>query len=316
LSRNLITGGLGFLGSCLARQLVEKSEEVVVFDLAMGSKLIESIKDKLKFVRGDLTDETQVLAAVRDNDIDCIYHLAALVPPVSEQNLPTTFKVNVQGTIHVLEAARLLKVGSVILVSTLATYGLDVPHLTNEDVSQEPRNMYGTTKVCCERVGEQYHRKYGVNFRGVRFPPILGAGRKDSAHSAFSYLAIRESVLGRPYTIYVDKETRMPLIYIKDAVGSLISLKEANEGSLKRRIYNIHGFYLQAGELAQEVQKRIPQAQLDFSPDPTMLDVISNWPTLDDTRARDEWGWRPKYELADSVEDFIAEVRANPSAYE
>jgi len=316
LPRNLITGGLGFLGSCLARQLVEKGEEVVVFDLAMGSKLLESIKDKLKFVRGDLTDETQVLAAVRDNDIDCIYHLAALVPPVSEQNLPTTFKVNVQGTIHVLEAARLLKVGSVILVSTLATYGLDVPHLTNEDVSQEPRNMYGTTKVCCERVGEQYHRKYGVNFRGVRFPPILGAGRKDSAHSAFSYLAIRESVLGRPYTIYVDKETRMPLIYIKDAVGSLISLKEANEGSLKRRIYNIHGFYLQAGELAQEVQKRIPQAQLDFSPDPTMLDVISNWPTLDDTRARDEWGWRPKYELADSVEDFIAEVRANPSAYE
>lgn len=316
MSRNLITGGLGFLGSCLARQLVEKSEEVVVFDLAMGSKLIESIKDKLKFVRGDLTDETQVLAAVRDNDIDCIYHLAALVPPVSEQNLPTTFKVNVQGTINVLEAARLLKVGSLIFVSTLATYGLGTPRLTNEDVPQEPRNMYGTTKVCCERLGEQYHRKYGVNFRGVRFPPILGAGRKDSAHSAFSYLAIKESVLGRPYTIYVEKETRMPLIYIKDAVGSLISLKEANEGRLKRRIYNIHGFHLQAGELAQEVQKRIPQAQLDFSPDPTMLDMISNWPTLDDARARDEWGWRPKYELAESVGDFIVEVRANPSAYE
>jgi nucleoside-diphosphate-sugar epimerase len=129
-------------------------------------------------------------------------------------------------------------------------------------------------------------------------------------------LAIRESVLGRPYTIYVEKETRMPLIYIKDAVGSLISLKEANEGKLKRRIYNIHGFYLQAGELAQEVQKRIPQAQLDFKPDPTMLDMISNWPTLDDARARDEWGWRPKYELAESVGDFIVEVRANPSAYE
>jgi len=316
LSRNLITGGLGFLGSYLAQQLVEKGEEVVVFDLATDSKFIEGIKDKLEFARGDLTNEAQVLAAVRDNDIDHIYHLTALMPPASEQDLSVTFKVNVQGTIHVLEAVRSLKVVSLIFVSTLATYGLGVPPLTNEDVPQQPRNMYGTTKVCCERLGEQYHRKYGVNFRGVRFPPILGARRKDSAHSAFSYRAIKESVLGRPYTIYVEKETRMPLLYIKDAVGSLISLKEAGEERLKRRIYNIRGFSLQAGELAQEVQKHIPQAQLDFKPDPTMLDMIGNWPTLDDARARDEWGWQPEYELPESVEDFIAEVRANPSAYE
>jgi threonine 3-dehydrogenase len=316
LSRNLITGGLGFLGSYLAQKLVEKGEEVVVFDLATGSKFIEGIKDKLELVHGDLTDEAQTLAAVRDNDIDHIYHLTALVPPVSEQDLSITFKVNVQGTIHVLEAVRSLKVSSLIFVSTLATYGLGVPPLTNEDVPQQPRNMYGTTKVCCERLGEQYHRKYGVNFRGVRFPPILGARRKDSAHSAFSYLAIKEPVLGRPYTIYVEKETRMPLIYIRDAVGSLISLREADEERLKRRIYNISGFSLQAGELAQEVQKHIPQAQLDFNPDSTMLDMIGNWPTLDDARARNEWGWQPKYELSESVEDFIAEVRANPSAYE
>jgi nucleoside-diphosphate-sugar epimerase len=295
---------------------VDKGEEVLIFDLATGSKLIEDIKGELKLIRGDLTDGTQVLAAMRNNDIDCIYHLAALTPPISEQNLSTTFEVNVGGTVNVLEAARLLKIGSVILVSTLATYGLGVPRLTNEDVPQQPRNMYGTTKVCCERLGEQYHLKYGVNFRGVRFPPVLGAGRRDSAHSAFSYLAIKESVWGRPYTIYVEKETRMPTIYIKDAVGSLISLREANEGSLKRRIYNICGFSLKAGELAQEVQKHIPEAKLVFSPDAIMLDMISNWPALDDARARDEWGWRPKYGLLESVEDFIAEIRANPSAYE
>jgi nucleoside-diphosphate-sugar epimerase len=316
LSKNLITGGLGFLGSYLARQLVDKGEEVVIFDLAKGSKLIEDIKDKVKVVRGDLTDGTRVLVAMRNNDIDCIYHLAALVPPNSEQNLAATFELNVQGTIHVLETARLLKVGSVIFVSTLATYGLGVPHLTNEDVPQQPRNMYGITKVCCERLGEQYHLKYGVNFRGVRFPPVLGGGRRDSAHSAFSYLAIKESVRGRPYTIYVEKETRMPTIYIKDAVRSLVSLREANEGRLKRRIYNICGFSFQAGELANEVQKRIPEAQLDFRPDATMLDMISNWPALDDARARDEWGWWPKYGLSEAVEDFIAEIRANPSAYE
>jgi len=316
LSKNLITGGLGFLGAYLARQLVEKGEEVVVFDLATGSKLIEDIRDKLKLVRGDLTDWTQVLAAVCDNDIDGIYHLAAFTPPISEQNLAATFKVNVMGTVNVLEAARLLEVSSVIFISTLATYGLGVPHLTNEDVTQQPRNMYGTTKVCGERLGEQYHRKYGVNFRGVRFPPILGAGRRDSAQSAFSYLAIKEPVLGRPYTIYVEKETRMPLIYVKDAVRILISLKEADEGRLKRRIYNIHGFSFRAADLAQEIKKCVPGARLDFRPDPVMLDSINNWPTLDDARAREEWGWRPEYELSASVKDFVAEVKDNPSAYE
>lgn len=316
MSRNLITGGLGFLGCYLARQLVEKGEEVVIFDLATGSKLIDDIRDKIKLVQGDMTNREQVLAAVRDNGIDCIYHLAAMLPPKSEQNIDSTFELNVLGTMHVLETARALKVGSVLLVSTIATYGPNVPRLTNEDVPQQPRNMYGTTKVCCERLGEQYHRKYGVNFRGVRFPPVLGAGRRDSAQSAYSYLAIREAVLGRPFTIYVTEETRMPSIYVKDAVGSLISLKEASEGSLKRRIYNIHGFHLQAGELAREVQKRIPEAQLDFKPDTTMLDVISNWPTLDDSRAREEWGWHPMYELAESVDDFIAEVTANPLVYE
>jgi len=316
LLRNLITGGLGFLGSYLAQQLVARGEEVVVFDLATSSKFIEGIRDKLKLVQGDLTDESQVLAAIRDNGIDHIYHLTALMPPVSEQDLSITFKVNVQGTIHMLETVRSLRVSSLIFVSTIATYGLGIPPLTNEDVPQQPRNMYGTTKVCCERLGEQYHRKYGVNFRGVRFPPILGARRKDSAHSAFSYQAIKESVLGRPYIIYVEKETRMPLLYIKDAIGSLISLRETDEKRLKRRIYNIRGFSLQAGELVQEIQKHIPQAQLDFKPDSAMLDMIGNWPTLDDTRARDEWGWSPEYGLSESVQDFIAEVRANPAAYE
>ncbi len=316
MSRNLITGGLGFLGSYLAQQLVEKGEEIIVFDLATGSKFIEGIRDKLKIVQGDLTDKEQFLATVRDNKIDHIYHLTALMPPASEQDLAITFKINVEGTIHVLEAMRSLKISSLMFVSTIATYGLGIPPLTNEDVPQQPRNMYGTTKVCCERLGEQYHLKYGVNFRGVRFPPILGARRKDSAHSAFSNQAIKESVLGRPYTIYVEKQTRMPLLYIKDAIGSLISLKEADEKRLKRRIYNIRGFSLQAGELVQEIQKHLPQAQLDFKPDAAMLDMIGNWPTLDDTRARDEWSWRPEYGLAESVNDFIAEVRDNPSVYE
>ena len=119
VSRNLITGGLGFYGSYLARRLTEKGEEVVIFDLAAGSRFIRDIKDKLKVVQGDLKDRAQVMAAVGDNGIDCIYHLAALMPPKSEQDLAAAFELNVGGTVHILEAARQLNVGSVIFVSTL-----------------------------------------------------------------------------------------------------------------------------------------------------------------------------------------------------
>jgi threonine 3-dehydrogenase len=313
LSKNLITGGLGFLGRYLARKLIERREEVVIFDVVDDSGLITNIKEKTKVIRGDIVQLSQILRAVKNHEIDTIYHSGALLPPISEQNLSTTFAVNVQGTLNVLEAARLGSVKNVIFVSTIATYGLGLPPLVNEDMPQQPRNMYGTTKVCCERLGEQYYRRYGVNFRAVRFPPVLGAGRRDSAQSAFSYLAIREAALGRPYTLYVEKNARIPVVYIQDSVQCLISLKEADADHLQRRVYNIHGFSACAGEIVEAVRKHIPGARFDYKPDEAVMDVIRGWPTLDDTRARQEWGWQPKYILEESVKDFILEVQANPS---
>jgi nucleoside-diphosphate-sugar epimerase len=316
MPKALITGGLGFLGRALTQKLVEMGKEVVIFDVADEPKLEGRWKEKVTKIRGDIVHLPLILEALKTHEIDTIYHAGALLPPVSEQNLHTAFAVNVQGTVNVLEAARLGRVPKVIFVSTIATYGLGLPPVVNEDMPQQPRNMYGTTKVCCERLGEQYHRLYGVNFRAVRFPPILGAGRRDSAQSAFSYLAIREPTLGRPYTIYIEKKDSIPVLYIRDAVQGLISLNSAEESQLERRVYNIHGFSLSAGDLAEMVKKYIPTAQISFHPDPAMMDIIRGWPTLDDTRARQEWGWQPEYLLEESVKDFILEVQANLSAYQ
>jgi nucleoside-diphosphate-sugar epimerase len=288
-------------------------EEVVIFDVIDESKLLGDLKEKVKRVRGDIVHLPHILEAVKAYEIDTIYHAGALLPPVSEQNLSTAFAVNVQGTVNVLEVARLFSLPSVIFVSTIATYGPGLPPLVNEGMAQQPQNMYGSSKVCCERLGEQYHRKHGVNFRAVRFPPILGAGRRDSAPSAFSYLAIREPVLGRSYTIYVERKDSIPVLYIKDAVQCLIALKMADESRLKRRVYNIHGFSLSAGELTERVKNHIPQAQISFQPDPSMMDIIRGWPVLDDSHARQEWDWSPEYHLEDSVKDFIDEMRGKPS---
>lgn len=312
---NLITGGLGFLGRNLAKNLFALGEEVIIFDVLKDYKFLRTLPKGIKYITGDIRDPSQIQAAVKNYQIDTIYHLAAILPPHSEDNLFNTFAVNIQGTLNVLETALADPMKKVVFLSSIATYGISLPPLVNEDVPQHPRNMYGVTKVCSEKIGEQYWRKYGLNFRAVRFPPILGAGRKDSAQSAFSYLAIREAALGRPYTINVAADTRLPLLYIQDAVGCLISLQGADEKVLSRRIYNIHGFSASAGEIVDTIRRFIPQAKFSYGPDQAVMDIIRSWPILDDTRAREEWGWHPKYNLEEAVKDFIAEVRAHPEIY-
>jgi len=317
MGKNLITGGHGFLGYYLAKLLLEEGEEVVLFDVVSESRFTEGIKDRVKAVRGDLRNWVQVLDVVKDNDISCIFHAGALLPPVTEQSPAAAYAVNVTGTFNVLEAARLFGVDSVIYLSTLATFGRDVPRIVPNDASQHPPNMYGVTKVCSERLGEYYYTRFGVNFRGVRFPPIIGMGRFDKAQSAYNYLAIQETALGRPYTVYVDKSTTIALLYVKDAVWSLVDLKKAEDRKLTGRVYNLYGFSATAQELVDSVRRFIPEAQIDFKPDQEMITLVENLPQrLDDTLAREDWGWSTRYSLDQAVEDFIREIRAHRAIYE
>ncbi len=317
MGKNLITGGFGFIGYHLAKLLLDEGEEVVLFDVASESRLAQGIKDSVAVVRGDLSNWVHVLDAVKDNDISCIYHAGALLPPISEQSPAAAYAVNVTGTFNILEAARLLGVDSVIYPSTLATFGLDVPRIVPNDAAQRPPNMYGVTKVCSERLGEYYHTRFGVNFRAVRFTPIIGMGRFDRAQSAYNYLAIQESALGRPYTIYVDESTTIALLYVKDAVRGLVDLKRAEEAKLTRRVYNLYGFSITARQLVDSVRRYIPEAQIDFKPDQSMIRLVKNLPErLDDMLAREDWGWSPRYSLDQAVENFIGEVRANRAIYE
>jgi len=317
MGKSLITGGHGFIGYYLAKHLLEEDEQVVLFDVASESRLTKGIRDSVKIVRGDLANWAQVLDVVRDNEINSIYHAGALLPPVTEQCPAAAYAVNITGTFNVLEAARLFGVDSVIYPSTLATFGRDVPRIVPNDASQRPPNMYGVTKVCCERLGEYYYTRFGVNFRGVRLTPIIGMGRFDKAQSAYNYLAVQESAMGRPYTIYVDRSTTIALLYVKDAVLGLLDLKNADDERLTRRVYNLYGFSATAQELVDTVRRHIPEAQIGFKPDQAMITAVENLPQrLDDTLAREDWGWSPRYSLDQAVEDFIKEVRANRDIYE
>jgi threonine 3-dehydrogenase len=313
----LITGGLGFIGSHLARQLMQRGEEVVLLDVIRSSNLVDDIKDEVNIVQGDLGNWAQVLDVVRKYRVNCIYHAGALLSASAEESPLAAYMVNANGTFYVLEAARLFDVEKVVFSSTVATYGPRLPEPVDDDTTQTPTTMYGVTKVFCERLGEYYQRKFRVNFRGVRLPSIIGPGRGGGGASAYSSLIVQEPAAGRPYKPYVDEAARIPLLYINDAVQALISLEKAEEGRLTRRVYNVQGFSPTARELANTVRRYLPDAQIEFQPEPEMVEIVHSWPkTLDDRPAREDWGWQARYTLDEAVKDFIDEFQARRYRYE
>jgi threonine 3-dehydrogenase len=315
MSVSLITGGLGSLGVYLAKQLLERGEKVVVYDLRTQTPLAEDIMEKIVLIRGDFTELPHLLYTLRRHRVNHIFHLGAIQPQVgSEENLYATFQVNVVGTVNVLEAAKILEIDSVIFTGTQGTYAADGHRSADENHPQRPWDMYGVTKVCCDRLGEQYYRSARINFRALRLPPLPGVGRNSFGHSAFCDLAIIQPALGQPYTFDVAENALVPsVVYIKDAARALIELQQVAETKMKRRIYNVSAMTFTAGELAREVKKQIPGAEFDFQPDATLTEALGSWPALDDHRARVEWGWKPEFDTLEKyVADVIAEVTRNP----
>ena len=316
MTKNLITGGLGFIGFHLSNLLLERGEEVTIFDVAAGSKLYRDIEDRVTLIRGDVSNWSQVLDAVKTSGADCIYHAGAMLPPGTEQNPQAAFNINVNGTYNVLEAARLFDVKSVVFISTLATFGRDVPSIVPNDAAQHPLNMYGVTKVCGERLGEFYQRRFGVDFRGVRLTPILGMGRVDSAQSAYIYKSGQEAAIGRPYSIYVEPDTSIAVLYVKDAALGLYNLKNAPEDKLTTRIYNLYGMTATGQGIHDAILKAIPDAKIDFQPDAKQIQLVQNLPEkLDDAIARSDWGWAPQYSLDEAIADFVKDIRSRPDLY-
>jgi threonine 3-dehydrogenase len=316
MGRCLITGGAGMLGRQLARLLLARGDEVIILDLAPAAKLPADIRDCVTLVRGDLSNWAEVIDAVASTHPDTIYHIGALMPPASEQAHATAYGVNVSGTVHVLEAARLFQVGTVVYSSTTATFSPDLPEVVPNDFPQMPVTMYGVTKLCSERLGEYYHRRYDVDFRAVRFLSILGPGRIPGfGWSAYTSLVIEECAKGNPYVLKVNESLRLRFIYVKDAALSLIKLGDANNSSLTTRCYNLDGFSASTREIVDAVRKHVPDAHITYEFDPNYQRVMDTQygniqRRMDDRLARGDWGWAVSYALEEAVGDFVKNVRA------
>ena len=316
----LITGGTGKIGLGLAHSLVERGEDVVLFDIAPRIERVADIRDKVKVVQGDLKVWPEVMNVVKENNIDGIFHHGSMLSLPSDENPWASFQTNVAGTMHVLEAARLFGVKRMVFASTEATYGLGTTGTITEETLQRPITMYGAGKLYCELLGRFYRRKFGLDFRCIRYFTVIFPGTKIRALPTFIPWMIEHTAMGKPFECYVSEDTKQPITYNKDAIRATIMLYDAPKERIEAVCYNISGVSptQTAKGLELTIKKFIPDAKITYKPDPVVMEYYRTRKAevIDDSPAREEWGWIPSNTpLEKVVEDFINEVRTRPKLY-
>ncbi len=303
----LITGGTGYIGAELAHLLVARGEEVVLFDIAINRARIADIESKVKVVRGDLGVYSEVMNAVKDNGVTEIYHLGSLLTGVSEDDPWGSFQTNVVGTYNVLEAARIFGVKKVMFTSTLGTYGIGFGEVIGDDTIQRPITMYGCGKLYGEGLGRFYKKKFGLDFRSVRFAYMVGWNVRTPNHWAPPM--IEDAIVGRRHRcVYATPETAQSFIHVKDAALACANVLEVPVESIQTMNYNVAGVprHVSAAEMAAILKKRYASFEVTFEkdPQPGVLEqdrMYGKVTRFDDSRARAEWGWRPQYGTPEAI---------------
>jgi len=300
----LVTGGLGFIGSRLTRELVAREEEILVLDISSDTSRLSDLIDEVKLVQADVSDQSEVLSVVKGNDVRRIFHLAALLTLDCAANPVRAYKTNVEGTVNILEVARLMDVREVVFPSTRAVFGTWNPEPLEDDSPKDPTSFYGATKLLCEFYGYQYWKTYGVDFCAARLVMAFGPGRKTGG-SAFGSRLIEDPFLGKPVNVPYDAMERTDWLFVQDAVKALLMMSEASLSD--RRIYNINGETHTLAEVAELVKREVPGAEFIFTPGPVPLS--KTYPLLDDRRARRELNWTPSFSTAEGIRETIRELK-------
>lgn len=306
----LVTGGAGFIGIEVVRLLLDGGEErPAVFSRSPSRERLGDLADRVHAIPGDLGNFSHVLEAVKTVRPDCIYHLGAMLSVPSDIDPASAIQTNAMGTFYVLEAARLFDVKQVIFSSSIGTYGYDIEGDRISDTTlQRPQFFYGATKVFGEHMGLFFKRKYGLDVRGIRYPSVIGPGVSTPGAVQYTSWMIEESIKGNPFTIWVEPKTQVPVMYITEAAEATLKLAQAPLENIKTVNYLVDGLKPtpSAAALADAVRTKLPRAELDFKPDAKIQPLVDELVRpLDDSRAQEEWGWKPTYDLQRIVDAFI-----------
>lgn len=312
MNRVLVTGSRGQLGSDLSIALRQYYGATQVIESGRSPPPEDST---IPYEVLDVTDHQRLQNLIEHDQIDTIYHLAGLLSAKGEQNPAQCWDVNINGLRNVLEAAKSHHL-KVFFPSSIAVFGphtpkLDTPQITIED----PSTMYGITKVTGELLCHYYAHRFGVDVRSLRLPGIIsystppGGGTTDFAVEIF-YAALHQGT----YTCFVRPETRLPMMYMPDAIRAILGLMQADSACINiRSSYNITAVSFSAAELVAELQKHLPHFTCRYIPDFRQA-IADSWPSvIDDSKARADWGWHHTYTLPAIVEDMLVKLGGKES---
>jgi len=304
----LITGGGGNLARQLASQLIAEGDDVVLFDIVEQP---ESTRiEHCEYMHGDLTRPEDIEIAFKRYKPELLLHLASVLSGKCEEDHSLAWQVNVVAAFSLLEAAMRHGVKSCFFPSSIAGYGGDLPEQLGEDHAQWPEGLYGVTKVTCERLGNYYHKVHGLDFRCLRLPIVISRFAPPGAASAYASRAFIEAIESRRFTFKVNPTTLAPIVYVRDVLAGIRQLIRAPAERLTRCVYNIHAMAPTAQEIADAVALRVPEAKIDFQPDPDVVSLIEGWPhVFYDASARKDWDWSPEYDLDRLADDYVEELR-------
>ena len=316
----LITGGVGYIGAELAHILADRGEEVVLFDIAVNRYRIGDIESKVKVVRGDLGNFSEVFNVVKGNNITEIYHAGSMLTYMSELNPWASFRSNVIGSYNVLEAARLFGVEKMMFTSTLGTFGLQMDEVLTDITMQRPLGIYGCGKLYIEGLGRYYRNKFGLDFRSIRYAQMIGPNVHTPGHWAPPM--IEDAILGKPNEcIYGTPESTISMIYVRDAARAADMVLQSPKENIEMLNYNVAGIpaVISAREVETVLTKRFPKTKVTYKPDPMRPRTRQRfgvWKVFDDSYARKEWGWKPQYATLEAIIDiFEKDMKEHPRRY-
>jgi nucleoside-diphosphate-sugar epimerase len=323
----LITGAGGEIGHGLIEQLVASGRDsIVTIDLnPLHPELARLVQREFT---GSITDARLLDRILSEFEIDTVYHLAALLSTRSEFTPVRAHQVNVEGTLMLLEFAQreAESHGRQVLFlypSSIAAYGLPDARTkaaagkVREDDYNTPTTMYGCNKLYCEQLGRYYARFYKqlaaephsgrVDFRSVRFPGLISAVTVPSGGTSdYAPEMIHAAAKGAPYACFVRPDTRIPFMAMPDGVAALLTLAAAPRERLTRNAYNLTAFNPSAEEVRAEVLQAFPDAQITWQADTKRQGIVDSWPAdVDDSAARRDWGFAPRYDFAAAFHDYL-----------
>jgi nucleoside-diphosphate-sugar epimerase len=313
----LVTGSVGQIGSELAMELRRRYGAENVVATGRKTEPSEELRNSGPFYFIDVTNIDTIEEVVKKHSIDTIYHMAAVLSATGEKNPQLCWNVNMNGTINVLELGLKYEMARIIIPSSIAVWG---PGVAQENTPQEtvlkPTSMYGVTKVCAELLCDYYVLKFGLDIRGLRYPGIVshetlpGGGTTDYAVEIYY-----EAVDKGKYTCFLKEDTRLPMMYMPDCIEGTIQLAEADFSKLKHHSdFNHAAMSFTPGEVAAEIKKHVPGFEMSYEPDERQK-IADSWiNSIDDSAAREEWGWKPKWDLASMTGDMLKHLGVRKEA--